>query len=82
MADIPPEFFDAVDRFIVLANELTRDNNNSRVSSILMYAAARYNAHTVISLDEDPLAHRDEAIDYLTEQYRRMLLENFEEMLS
>lgn len=79
--DVPAEFFEAVDRFIAVANELTRHNNNSRVSSVLMYAAARYNAHTMIALDDDPREHRDRAVDYLTDQYRRMLIDNFDELL-
>jgi hypothetical protein len=42
--DIPPEFLDAADRFVTLANELGDQNSRDWVRAVLMYAAARYNA--------------------------------------
>ena len=54
MADkVPPEFYDLVNRFIAVANEMTGDYNTSRVSAVIMYAAARYNAHCLLALDPD-----------------------------
>ena len=76
--ELPPEFFDLVDRFIHLANELTRDHNTSRVSSVIMYAAARYNAHCAVSLDPKIGENREAAADYFAEQYRNVLEENLD----
>jgi hypothetical protein len=75
---IPKEFFDLVDRFINLANELTKDHNTSRVSAVIMYAAARYNAHCMLALDPDAHKNRSAAAKYFVDQYRSMLHENID----
>jgi hypothetical protein len=74
-------FYDLADRFIGLANEQTRDHPTSRVSSVIMYAAARYNAHCVLALDPEAAKNRAAATDYLVEQYRRMLENNMDELM-
>lgn len=76
--DVPPEFYDMVDRFIGVANELTRDHDTSRVSAVAMYAAARYNAHCLLALDPDARRNRAAAVDYFVQQYRTMLEENID----
>jgi hypothetical protein len=76
--DVPQEFYDLVDRFIDLANELTRDHATSRVSAIIMFAAARYNAHCLLSLDPDALDNREAAVSYFVGQYRSMLEDNID----
>ena len=77
-ADVPPEFYDLVDRFIGLANELTSDHNTSRVSAVIMFAAARFNAHCMLALDPDARANREAAVAYFVEQYRSMLEDNLD----
>lgn len=79
--DIPKEFFDLADRFIHLANELTVDHNTSRISAVFMYAAARYNAHCMVSLDPEARENKSRAIDYFVGQYRSMLEENVDSFL-
>jgi len=79
--DVPKEFYDAVDRFVDLANELSRSENVSRVSSVIMYAAARYNAHCMLTLDPDVGKNLVAAIDYFVKQYRAMLEENTGQLL-
>lgn len=74
--DVPQEFFDLVDQFIELANSLCRTWPTSRISSALMYAAARYNAFNFFALDPEPDKNRERAFEYLSEQYRAMLREN------
>ena len=78
---VPKEFFDLVDRFIGLANELTANHNTSRVSAIIMYAAARYNAHCMLALDPDIRQNRAAAVDYFVAQYLSMLDENIDLLL-
>jgi hypothetical protein len=55
---VPKEFYDLVDRFIGLANEMTSTHAISRVSSVIIYAAARYNAHCMLALDRDAIQNR------------------------
>lgn len=78
---IPPEFFDLADKFIDLANDLTRQHGTARVSSVFMFAASRFNAHTVAATDADARSNRSVALDYMVDQYRKMLTDNLDEML-
>ncbi len=75
---VPPEFYDLVKRFIAVANEMTGDHNTSRVSAVIMFAAARYNAHCLLALDPDAHANRAAAVDYFVQQYQSMLEENID----
>ena len=52
--DVPNEFFDVVDEFVHLANKLNEKWPTSRVSSAIMYAAARYNAFNFYAQDPSP----------------------------
>ncbi len=76
---IDDDFFDSADAFIKLANELNNKRPTSRVSAIMMYANARYNAHNFYATDGKE-ENKQKAIDYYCEQYRRMLLDNMDEM--
>lgn len=75
-SDVPQEFWDGVDEFIDLANALSRKWPTSRVSSVIMFAAARYNAFNFYALEANPDQTVEEATDFYCEQYRAMLLEN------
>ncbi len=70
------EFYDLVDQFIELANKLGRTRPTSRISSAIMYAAARYNAFNFEILDPEPEKNRERASEYFVEQYRAMPREN------
>ena len=78
---VPKEFYDLVDRFIGLANEVTSTHATSRVSSVIMYAAARYNAHCMLALDPEAIQNRQAATDYFVAQYRSMLDENIDVLI-
>jgi hypothetical protein len=75
---VPQEFYDLVDRFIKVANDLARKHNTTRISAIIMFAAARYNAHCLLAQDPEAGDERDEAMNYFVEQYRIMLKENID----
>ena len=79
---VPKEFYDLVDRFIGLANELTRDHATSRISSVILFAAARYNAHCMLTLDSEAAQNRTAATDYFVEQYRAMLDNNVDTLMN
>jgi len=72
-------FHEVADEFINLANELSEDWAQPLLSATIMYAAARYNAFNFNSLDGDE-RNIDEAVDYYTEQYSKMLRENLMKM--
>ena len=76
--DVPQEFYDLVDEFINLANKLGETWPSSRVSSAILFAAARYNAFNFYSLEADPESNREGAVEYFCEQYKTMLLNNLD----
>jgi hypothetical protein len=73
---LPPEFYDSVDQFVALANELVPGHGLARVSAIIMFAAARFNAHCARELDPEIDANIDGATTYFTDQYSKMLRDN------
>ncbi|HOW70353.1 MAG TPA: DUF3144 domain-containing protein [Phycisphaerae bacterium] len=52
-----------------LANKLSKKWETSRVSSVMMYAAARYNAFNFVSLDPDPAKNSRQATGFCCEEY-------------
>ena len=78
--EIPPDFLDAADRFVTLANELGDTHSRDWVRAVLMYAAARYNAFTWLTRDTDGIQPLDEAALYFSGEYATMLRENVKEM--
>lgn len=76
--EVPQEFYDLVDRFIGLANEMVDDHNTSRVSAVILFAAARYNAHCMLAQDPDAFKNRKAAVAYFVKQYSSMLEENID----
>ena len=76
--ELPPEFYDWVDRFIDVANELTRKTSTERVSAVIMFAAAQYNAHCMLAVDPNAQENREDAIAYFVKQYRSMLEDNID----
>lgn len=78
--DVPREFYDAVDKFIALANALMKDHNVERVSAVILFAAARYNAHCMLATDPEANKNREAAVSYFVEQYREMLEDNIDRL--
>src|SRR6266850_867516 len=78
--DIPQEFYDMVDRFINLANDLEKESTRSRISATLMFAAARYNVFNWLNRDVDLQQNLEDAVAYYREQYGEMFRDNVEEL--
>jgi len=78
--NVPQEFYDVVDKFIDLANELGATWPRSRVSATLMFAAARYNVYNWLNRDVDLEQTLDQAVIYYREQYEEMFRENVQEL--
>ena len=73
------EFWNRADEIIAVANGQLQSSTVGKVSASLLYAAARFNAfntaNSAIDLKEMKKS-KDEAIDYFTGQYRKVLEEN------
>ena len=78
--EVPQEFYDVVDKFIKLANELGTTWPRSRISATLMFAAARYNVYNWLNRDVDLEQTLDQAVIYYREQYEEMFRENVQEL--
>jgi hypothetical protein len=78
--EIPPEFLDAADRFVALANDIAEDKSRDWVRAALMYAAARYNAFTWITREDNPQQTLEQAVVYFRNEYETMLRENVKEI--
>jgi hypothetical protein len=78
--NIPQEFYDMVDRFINLANDLEKESARSRVSATLMFAAARYNVFNWLNRDVDLEQNLEDAVAYYQDQYSKMFRDNVQEL--
>lgn len=78
--NIPPEFLDAADEFVQLANRLNDRYPRDWVRAALMYAAARYNAFVWVTRDGRPEQTLDAAVAYYAGEYDRMLRDNVDEI--
>ena len=80
--DDDKKFFEHTDAFIELANKLESSNQGAPqlVGASLMFAAARYNAFLVARTHEEKSgfeAKKEEAIAYFSEQFTKMLTDNW-----
>ena len=71
------------DNFIAIANDLVQKEGQdiSRVSTAFRYAAARFNAHDAFTKSKDLAEDKDNAINWYTDQYKKMLTENIDEII-
>lgn len=77
------EISEMADEFIAVGNKLVRESKQDvgRVSAAFRYAAARFNAHDAFSKSKDLANDKDNAINWYTEQYRKMLTENIDQLI-
>ena len=81
---VPQEFWDRADEIIALANKQVQGSTVGKVSSSLLYAAARFNSFNVANSAsdvEEMKQDKEEAVRYFTEQYRKMLEENLDDYI-
>ena len=79
---VDDKFFNRADSFIELANQHCAETGRGKVSASLLYAAARFNAFVAASQAEsgrDLRSSKKEAVEYFTDQYRKMLEENLDD---
>jgi len=74
------EFWDIADSFIEMANNLMDDADAGKANAALLYAAARFNAFIVASVEDTDVAEeKSGAIDYYSRQYRQMLSDSLDD---
>jgi hypothetical protein len=78
--EIPPEFLDAADRFVTLANEMGDEFSADWVRAVMMYAAARYNAFNWLTGEEPAQQTLEQAAAYFRNEYETMFRENVKEL--
>jgi hypothetical protein len=78
--DIPPEFLDAADEFVQLANKYTESYSRDWVRAVMMYATARFNAFAWITREENLDQSLDAAAAYYAGEYDKMLRDNVDEI--
>jgi LPS sulfotransferase NodH len=77
---IAPEFLDAADQFVQLANALNDKYPRDWVRAAMMYATARYNAFVWVTREDDPQQTLDQAAAYYAAEYATMLRDNVDEI--
>ena len=70
-----------VDRFITIANELSKTQTKDRVATAFMFATARYNAFVSLGKSDDLSRDKEDALNWHTAEYRRMLESNLDELI-
>lgn len=70
-----------VDRFIAIANELSKTQTKDRVGTAFLFAAARYNAFVSMGKSEDMAKDKEDALNWHTTEYRKMLESNLDELI-
>lgn len=69
------------DKFIGMANEFTKTEPKERVGAAFMFAASRYNAFEAFSKSTNMSRDKDDAINWYTREYKRMLEANMDDLL-
>ncbi len=69
------------DKFIDLANEFTTSEPKERVGAAIMFAAARYNAFEAFSKSSNLARDKDDAVNWYTHEYKRMLEANIDDLI-
>lgn len=82
MEDRNTEFRKIADSFIDAANKHCDKIDNTRVASAQLFATARFSAYVVASRSQtlqDYEAQIDDAVEFFSNEFKRMLTENMEE---
>lgn len=77
---IPPEFLDAADEFVQLANKMAESYSREWVAAAMMYATARFNAFAWLTREDRPGQTLDQAAAYYAREYDKMLRDNVDEL--
>ncbi len=79
------QFWQRADEYIKMANTQAQNDSVGDVGSSLLYAAARFNAFNVaFNVDgvEEMKKHKDDAVQFYTDQFKKMLKENLDDYIN
>jgi len=82
--DPDENFFERADAHIHLANEQVKMIENGKVSASMMFAVARFNAWInagQFNSSQEMEAAKSEALEYFSNEYRKMLEENLNDYI-
>jgi hypothetical protein len=83
--EVDPSFYDRADAHIHLSNsQLSDEVGAGKVSASSMYSVARFNAWLTAAgwnTAEEMAAARPDAIDYFSNEFRKMLEEHFDDYI-
>jgi hypothetical protein len=77
-----PEFWNRVNAQINLSNDQCDAADPNEVAASTMYASARFNAFIVAratGTSENMKAEKERALEYFTDQFRKMMSENLDD---
>jgi hypothetical protein len=77
---MPPEFLDAADEFVQLANRMTDHCAREWVAAAMMYATARFNAFAWLTREDRPQQSLEQAAAHYASEFDRMLRDNADEL--
>ena len=72
-------FYDIADKFIDLANEISRSESPGTIGVAIRYAAARYSAFEVSLQGNNFAEGQNRHLDFFVNSFTEMLQKNFEE---
>lgn len=79
------KYWQHVDAFVNLANDQCADTDPNEVGSSALNASARFNAFIVaktVGTAQNLSLEKDQAIDYFTDQFRKMMTNNVEDFIA
>jgi hypothetical protein len=79
-----PEFWNRVNALINLSNDQCDAADPNEVGASTMFAATRFNAFIVARTTGSPenmKLERERALEYFTDQFRRMMAENLDDFI-
>ena len=76
------EMYDNADKFIGLANEMSKTVSPGEIGIALRYAAARYSAFEASIRTNNLAEDKDKHVEFFTKTFTEMLQMNFEEYIN
>ena len=76
------ELYDNADKFIDLANEMSKTVNSADIGVAIRYAAARYSAFEASMRTKNLADDKDKHLQFFTSTFTEMLQMNFEEYIN
>lgn len=73
--------YDLANKYIDLANDLSKVDQSGNVGVALRYSAARYSAFEASIRSENLAEEKEQIIDMYLEDYRKMLSDNIDEYI-